>query len=196
MRLATALLALTIASPAFAGGVGIVGGGGLRTQPVYWYFEGNAAEQYKQNQWLGQYGTGVEVALGDRDERFLGFFRGYWWQELAEKDPATVTQIATAEEVVGAYRAEARDVGMFTVGIQYAPVGNPKTVAGLIVADIGSGFLTTDHTEFLQVEAGLGIQVTPVKGFQIYLDQMYAVRWRKGFSQGTNTYLGARYLFD
>lgn len=197
MRLAMALSTLLIATPAFAGGIGIVGGAGMRTEPVYWYLDGEANDQYEQRQWITQGGGGIEVVLGDRDDRFMGFFRGYYWQEGPETDPALLTTIPEGDqEVVANWRTDPRNVGMFTVGIQYAPIGNPQGVSGLIVADIGSGFLTVDHTEFLQVEGGIGAQWMMVRGLQSFVNVVYTARWRKGFRQGPHAYAGIRYLFD
>lgn len=201
MRLATALLGLAISTPAFAGGIGLVGGGGIRSQPVYWYEDGDPNSQVKQVQRLGQMGGGLEVALGDRDERFLGFFRGYLWREGPEKNPAELTTLYTSleeaeEHVVASYRGAPRNVGMFTVGMQAGIIGDPKNVMGTIVADVGSGFLTSDHSEFLQAEAGIGVTWAAARPLHIYANTMYSVRWRKGFMNGINGYAGFRYMFD
>ena len=195
-RIAPAVLALTASAPAFAGGIGIVGGGGVRTQPVYWYLDGDQNELYKQNQKLGEVGTGLEFSLGDRDERFLGFFRAYWWREFAEQDPSLFVTDVSSDQVIAAWRDAPRDVGMFTLGMSVGVIGQPKTVMGTIVADVGSGFLTVDHTEFLQAEVGPGITWMADRGVQVYGNAAYAVRWRKGFMNGISGYAGVRYLFD
>ena len=195
-RIAPALLALVAATPAFAGGIGYVGGGGLRTQPVYWYLDGDANEQYRQNQKVAMMSHGLEFSLGDRDERFLGFFRAYWLREGAEKDPSLFVANVSSDEVVAAWRDAPRDVGMFTLGMSIGVIGQPKTVMGTIVADVGSGFLTVDHSEFLQAEVGPGITWMAVRGVQVYGNAAYAVRWRKGFMNGVSGSAGVRYLFD
>ena len=90
MRSALPLLAALASAPAFAGGVGLIGAGGLYTERVYFYDA--AGDQYKQSQVIGSYGAGIEIALGDRDDRILGISRLYWVQDTPEKDPANSTR--------------------------------------------------------------------------------------------------------
>ena len=96
---AASLAAATLAAaPAHAGGIGILGHGGIHTEKAYYYSnvsEGGSAiddpknyRQFKQSQILPQFGGGLEFILGDRDDKIIGVFRAAYNMDAAQKDPA------------------------------------------------------------------------------------------------------------
>ena len=101
MRFAAAAFALTLAAPAQAGGVGLLLNGGAHSENVYFYSSQNADgveysnlndyEQFQLVEYIPNYGGGVELLLGDRDQRILGSFRVYYNQDAPQADPAGIT---------------------------------------------------------------------------------------------------------
>src|SRR5678816_3849010 len=114
-RLIVSALALFAASPAFAGGFGLVFTGGANTDQVFYYDQADNMAQHQQDQLLPLMGAGVEFVLGDKDDRIEGVFRGYWQRDMPEKDPAAHAEIAPGD-VVSAIREEPRDIGVGTFG--------------------------------------------------------------------------------
>lgn len=197
MRTLAALLAsLAFASPAFAGGLGLMGTFGLHNEPVYFYDAANDNAQYRLNQTIPNYGAGFELVLGDRDDRILGTLRGYMVQDAPQKAPATITQIVNPNNVVAAHRDTPRNIGMASVGLQWGIIGSPDLFQLNAVVGLGSGFLTNDHTEFLFLEGGVGAHYQFARSMQAFGNVMYSMRWRKGAQHGPIAYAGVRYLFD
>jgi len=196
MRSLVALIALALAGNAYAGGIGILGDIGIRNQPVYFYDNADNLKQYKLTEQIFGFGTGVEVILGDRDDRIFGVFRGYWLREAPETHPSEITELVAPGDVVATVRDEPRDVGVGTVGVSWGFVGQPDAFMLNAVGSMGSGFLTTDHTEYLQVELGLGVSQRLGNNLLLFVDAVYQLRYRKGFFHGPSAMGGIRYLFD
>jgi hypothetical protein len=196
MRLALALTTLAVSSPAFAGGFGIFGVGGVHTDTVYFYDAANDLAQYRQNQTLPNYGGGMEFVLGDRDDKITGIFRGYFLQDAPQQDPAKRTESVAADDVVANVREEPRNIGAGSFGIQWGFLGSPDKLMATAITAVGSGFLTDDHTEFMMLQVGGGATYRLNRNLQVYGDIEYTARMRKQVSHGANGYVGVRYLFD
>lgn len=197
MRIIAALLtSLALTSPAVAGGLGVLGTFGVHTEPVFFYDSANANEQHRLNETIPNLGTGIELVLGDRDDRILGTLRGYWMQDAAQKDPALITQTVPQANVIAVHRDTPRNVGMASVGLQWGIIGSPDLFQLNAVGGVGSGFLTNDHTEFLFAELGVGAHYQFARSMQVFGNVLYTMRFRKGFQQGPIAYAGVRYLFD
>lgn len=209
MRPALVALSLLLSTQAIAGGFGIIGGGGTRTHTGHWYLNADMSQQYEESEWISMMGGGLEVTLGDRDERFLGYFRGYYWQDEAETDPLLLSTSVTAD---GAspwqgksqleladwrnWRDETRKLGMLTVGMSVGLVGSPREVMLTLNADVGSGFMSNDKSEFLQAQIGPGVTWAASRSIHVFANTLYSARYRKGFSHGANGFAGVRYMFD
>lgn len=206
MRLVvTAALAL-LASPAWAGGVGVLATGGAHTEKVFFYSDHTTDgveysdiddyDQYEMSQTLPNFGTGFELILGDRDDRIMGNCRFYWVMDSPQKDPAETTDQVDPAYVVAAYREDPRHVGLGLVGLSWGIVGRPEKFQLVAIGHVGSAFLTTDHTEFLALDLGPGVTYKASRQVQLFADVSYQARFRKDWSQSVNGFLGARYLFD
>ena len=204
MRFALPLASLFFATNAFAGGTGIVLTGGAHTETVAFYSNSDDAgliedwkdyPQYKMVQTLPNMGGGIEFILGDRDDRFIGVFRGYYLQDAAQQDPRD-SGVVPADQVVGEYRSTPRNLGLAQIGINYGFLGNTDGFLFGATAHVGSGFLTSDHTEFLTADAGITASYRLNRQMIAFAEAVYTVRVRKGFSNGANGYLGLRYMFD
>lgn len=190
---ATLALGLGHAAPAYAGGIGLVGTVGFHGDRVY-YYQQNTLGEYEQmdpqNQFNLNYGGGLEVILGDKDNKILGIFRLYFQQDAPEQAPAS------AEEYTFTYRTDARNVGMISAGLQFGVLGDPDRLQGNIIATMGSGFYTIDQTEFIQGEAGIGGSYMMSRHTQLAGWLTGGIRYRKRVYPMTSAYLGVRYLFD
>ena len=210
MRFATVIsLSLLTSAPAFAGGVGLITGAGVRTSDAIWYNDGDITQQYTETDTITMMGGGIEVTLGDRDERFIGYFRGYYWQDSPATDPLELSSVVLADgsapwagaselELEGwrDWRDEPRELGMFTVGMSLGVLGNPREVMATINADVGSGFLSSDKEEFLQASFGPGVSWAATRTIFVTGSLMATTRYRKNFSNGVHGYAGVRYMFD
>jgi hypothetical protein len=190
------LLALTVAGTAHAGGLGILGTGGVRTQATYYYDNTATPKQYQLTQMIGGGGFGIEGILGDRDDRIVGLFRGYWLREAPETNPADMKTTIPSDQVVAAVRTDPRDVGIAMVGVDWAAIGKPTGLAFNAIGLVGSGFITTDHTEFFQLEVGPGMSWEFAHNLRLAANLSYQLRYRKSFQHGVSAYAGLRYMFD
>lgn len=195
MRFAMTTMGILLSSNAFAGGIGLLGTGGMYTESVYFYDSSQEFQQYSQTQTIGTYGTGLEFSLGDRDDKIMGMARFYWIQETPQTDPAKTTGLVDPENVVANIRDTTKNVGMFSVGLQWTYWEKEKLRLN-VNAMFGSGFLTTDHSEFFIAEAGIGTAYRISRDVDFHVEVQYALRNRKGLRHGMNTYAGIRYLFD
>ncbi|MBT3217797.1 MAG: hypothetical protein HN348_01790 [Proteobacteria bacterium] len=208
MRFAATLIAslFFFTSSAFAGGFGLMMHGGTHSERVYFYSDHDAAgdklanfrdyEQYQLVQSLLNGGGGIELILGDRDDKITGVFRGYYLIDQAQKDPADFTELVDPSYVVSTHRETARHSGVAQIGLNWGIFGKPKGFQFGAVAHVGSGFMTSDHTEFLTADIGLTINYRFIRQMQFFTDVVYQMRWRKGASHGATMFTGVRYLFD
>ena len=199
MRWTALLASLFVASPAFAGGVGLTTTAGFHTERVYYYNNQVENAQGSMQQTIPNYGAGVEVLLGDRDDRILGVMRGYWQQDGPQTNPADMSPPPgglSPNDITANVRDDARNVGLVSAGLQWGIVGSPDLIQLNALGSLGSGFLTVDRTEFLFAELGAGAHYTFARNLQAYGNLMYTFRFRKGASHGATAYAGVRYLFD
>lgn len=195
-RLAVAL-GLLASSPAFAGGIGLVLTGGATNNTLYFYDRSNDYAQFAQAQTIPNFGGGLEFILGDRDDKITGVFRGFYMQDSPQQNPANGKTFGVApEDIVSNWREKPRHIGAGTFGISWGILGSPDKAQLTIISAAGSGFLTTDHTEFFMLQAGVGgtFRVTPA--VQAFVDVEYGIRWHKEITYGPTGYAGLRYLFD
>jgi hypothetical protein len=206
MRRTLTALTLFVAGPAQAGGIGILATGGAHTERVYFYSnaddEGNPYsdiddyDQYQLTQTLPSAGAGLNLILGDRDDRIVGDCRFYWLMDSPQTDPATLTQSVEPETVVAAFREKPRHLGLGMVGLSWGIIGDPANFQLNAVGHVGSAFITLDHTEFLAFDIGPGVSLRATRQVQLFADVLYQGRFRKGFTHSVNGFVGARYLFD
>ncbi|MFT4623565.1 MAG: hypothetical protein ACI8PZ_002221 [Myxococcota bacterium] len=209
MRTLVPILGLLLAPSAHAGGFGLLLNGGAHTEKVYYYsshlygqgepvpFESPGDyEQYEMVQTLSNIGGGLELILGDRDDRVVGTFRFFYQQDGAQLNPADATTEIQKVHVVANVRETPRHVGIGMVGIDWGFVGDPSKFMFGATGHVGSGFLTTDHTEFLTWDIGPMVSYKLSRAVQMHADVVYQGRFRKGYSHGATGYLGIRYMFD
>ncbi|TVQ92739.1 MAG: hypothetical protein EA397_06175 [Deltaproteobacteria bacterium] len=203
MRFAHALLALLITSAwlltstAYAGGVGVFANGGTYQERLYYHRVNPDADPsitgpYKESQMLPMGGLGLELILGDRDDRIIGIARVYYQAEGPQPDPSA--------NIPGRVLVEPRDsirhVGVFSVGLQGGLIGDPEKAQLTLVGLIGSGFLTFDHTEFVFGELGVGGTVRLNRNMELFGNAMGHLRFRKWGRGGVIGATGIRFLFD
>ncbi len=195
-RLSAILFALAFTGSAQAGGIGIIGTGSVRTHPTYYYDTGAELQQYKLTQMIPGGGAGIEIILGDRDDKLVGLFRGYWLREAPEAHPRDLNTPIDSGDVLANVREGVRDVGMAMVGLDWAFYGDPQTFTISGIGLIGSGFLTTDKTEYFQLELGPGVSWEFARRTRLTGNIAYQMRYRKNFDHGVSGYVGVRYMFD
>lgn len=183
-------------STALAGGVGLVGMGGVHSDRLYFYAEdesGTLVQQAPYNQINPNFGGGLELVLGDKDDKILGVFRAYYMQDAAQSASGP---LADGGEYVYNIRTVPRDVGMLSGGIQWGLFGDPTGLQFILTSYIGSGFFTSDFTEFINGELGVGASYMFNRKIQVHAEVTGGVRYRKRLYHTENLYLGVRYLFD
>ncbi len=205
MRFFVTALALLGTHTAYAGGFGLLGTAGMHTETVRFYSTVNDAgvpfenpadyQQYEISQTLPNFGGGLELLLGDRDDRVVGTFRFFYQKDTPQLDPRDVSDVKAAN-IVGQHREDGRDTALGAVGLSWGFLGNPDNLMAGATAHVGSGFLTTDHTEFLMFDIGPTVMYKIERAVQIHVDVVYTGRVRKGYSHGATGYAGVRYLFD
>jgi hypothetical protein len=197
--LALLLLAGTAlhSAAANAGGIGLLGTGGIHQTRVYYYDADDT--QYLNRQNRPNTGFGFEAVLGDKDDRFLGVARGYYMMDM----PAVAPDAELVDDPIMAVPEGPTHLGMATVGVHWGVIGDPTGFQAHIVSAVGAGIVTVDSStnegssqEFLLGEAGIGAHYHFARNLQIYADVTGGVRYRKLFSPVASGYLGFRYMFD
>ncbi len=226
MRSIAVLASLLTASPALAGGVGLLVGGGARTEQVYYYSDAaipaggtnpvmisdqDLWPQYQLETLIGQGIGGAEVVLGDRDDKIMGIFRFYYQGELPEPDPKTMDLGELDDAVPDTVNVHARTRqvmqhnGVASVGLSWGVFGSPDTWQVGFGGQLGSGFLSTNATTptgettsptFLQANLGPTATYKVARQVQLFGDLTYQLRYHKTVDHGANLMVGARYLFD
>lgn len=190
---ATLSAGIALAPPAWAGGVGIFGTGGVHGERVYYYEEnavGGFDQQEPSQQYNPQLGAGLEIALGDKDNKITGLFRLYWCEEAPQQDPADPDKFAFS------VRTTPRDIGMIDAGLVFGFLGKPTGFQLGAVGMVGSAFMTSDQTEFLKAQAGLGVSYTILRHVQFHAQTLHGLRYRKSLDYQSDNVIGVRYLFD
>jgi hypothetical protein len=203
--LVTAAL-LLLSTPAEAGGLGVLATGGVHSEPVYYYSSRspsgepytdiNDYDQFKMQQMLANLGGGLELVLGDRDDRILGLCRFYYNADAAQTDPAEKTTEVDPDDVVANVRDTVRHVGIGTVGLSWGILGEPDGFQLAAIGQVGAGLVTVDHTEFLLVGIGPGVTYKVSRQVQLFGDVDYQMRFRHTLQHSVTAFAGARYLFD
>ena len=75
-------------------------------------------------------------------------------------------------------------------------LGDPSDKQLVLTSVVGSGFITTDNTEYVMLELGAGGTYNLTETLQANATLALTVRNRKHMSFGPNMYAGVRYLFD
>jgi len=193
MPILSALLLLP--NSALAGGIGLVGSAGSHVDTVYSYYEvdssGATNQREPDNQMNSNMGGGVELILGDRDNKILGVFRGYYLRDSAQKKPDNFQ-----EGDIYAVREVPKPRGVVDAGIQWGLIGDPGNIQFTAVSTIGTAFLSDDLSEYYFIEAGLGGTWMAERHVQVAVSITGGTRYRKGFFPTANGYVGARWLFD
>ncbi len=191
-RIAVAFLAvLGTASSALAGGIGLISSAGMHQERAYYYGGG---QQAIDSQMQPNVGMGLEGIIGDKDDKVQGMLRMSWVMEQPAENPDT----PSAKNVVHPDYAsvDTRSVGVIALGVQWGILGDPSDTQLVINSLIGSGFITTDNTEFVLIEVGVGATKHFTEGLQGVVNVDLAMRNRKYISFGPAVHLGIRYLFD
>lgn len=209
MRFAVSLAALLASSSASAGGVGPLIMGGFHTEEVYYYSNatdnGNGPaydnfrdfDQYRTVQSIANAGAGIELVLGDRDDMIQGVFRGFWMMDTPQTDPATTTTLVNPDAVVSNVRTSLSNVGVGTVGLQWGVLRAADDKFKLSLAlNLGAGFVTPDHTEFLLGQAGVAVGYQLARNLEWAGELSYGLRFRKYTMHGAYFTTGIRVLFD
>ena len=191
-RIAVAFLAvLGTSTSALAGGIGLISTAGLHQERAY-YYGGNV--QAFDSQSRPNYGVGLEGIIGDKDDKIQGILQMAWVKDSPASNPDT----GGAKNVVHPDydSVDARDIGVIGLGVQWGILGDPSGGQLVINSLVGSGFITTDNTEFVKVELGVGGTWNFTEAIQGMANVNGVMRARKRLSFGPSATLGIRYLFD
>jgi hypothetical protein len=205
--LPVALAALAVAPEAHAGGIAPIVMGGFHTERVTIYSSASESGEripnvvdyrpFDTQQLIGNVGGGLELMLGDRDERIQGVFRGFYMLDAAQTDPATYQDLVDPETLVVNYRENVRHLGVGTVGLNVGIVSaaNDKfKLSGAI--HLGAAFATADQAEFFLGQAGLNLGYLVARRAEVFLDVAYGLRIPKELSHGAYGTAGVRILFN
>lgn len=205
--LLTAALAALAAPAAHAGGIAPMVMGGFHTERVTIY--SSATEEgdriasvvdyrsFDTQQIIGNVGGGLELMLGDRDERIQGVFRGFYMMDAAQVDPASYQDLVDPETLVVNHRENIRHLGVGTVGLNIGIVSaaNDKfKLSGAV--HLGAAFATAEQAEFFLGQAGLNMGYLVARRAELFLDVAYGLRIPKELSHGAYGTAGVRVLFN
>ena len=182
-------------APAFAGGFGLLVGGGFHADRVYSYTK-EANESYTRNDPETQFnmngGGGFEVVLGDRDNAVLGIFRGTYVTDAAQSVP----EADNADNTYSNVRTTSRAIGEASAGLQWGLLGEPDGKQLTLLTNVGSGLFTTDLTEYVKADVGVGGTWMLTSEVQLQGSVNGGFRYRKAFYPTVDATVGVRYLFD
>ena len=179
-------------SVAYAGAIGAQVTAGLHQERAYFYSQNG--DQGIDNQSRFNWGFGAETMIGDKDDKIQGLVRFNLIRDTPTKEPDT----GEVRDPIypPAHEQPVRNVGVLGLGIQWGLLGDPTGTQLTATSIVGSGFLTTDNTEFVLLEAGLGGTHNLNETLQLTATLAATMRYRKHMSLGPNAYIGVRYLFD
>ncbi len=175
--------------PALAGGIGVATTVGVHQEEVYWYDA--ALDQQFESQARPTYGGGLQIILGDKDDKVQGLVKFYG---LGDAAPTAPSDAGNADYV--ALREEMRSVGYASAGIQWGLTGDPDAFMFCLNTSLGSGFLTSDMLEYANAEVGPAFTYMLADTIQLNGELVGSVRYRKGFTLASGVGVGVRYLFD
>lgn len=189
----------TMTNEAHAGGIGLYTLGGVHQGKAYYYRSDNL--QGIDSQTRPQLGSGIELMLGDKDDRLIGQMRLGWNYDWQVKDPTIqVTNDANGQPYTYLHpdynSVSPRNDGVISVGLQWGIWGEPTAFQVVGVTSFSSAFWTVDNLEYFMPEAGAGVTYTLQDKYQLHATTTFAPRLRKDLVMGNNTYVGIRYLFD
>lgn len=141
-------------------------------------------------------GAGLEFLLGDRDDRLVGTFRLYYQVDAPQVDPGKLSKEVAKEYVVAGWREDVRHTGIGMIGLNLGLLGSPDSFMAGVTGHLGAGFLTTDHGEFLVVDAGPMATYRINRQMSAFGEITYAARFRKHWSNSVQAAAGIRYMFD
>lgn len=204
--LSLGLLATTfVPAPAIAGGIGIDLLGGTHTEKVY-FFDAEATK-FSEVQQAPTWGVGFQTILGDRDDTLIGIMKFGYINDAAassavttpddfEGDISQVTARLDCEDEFAGNPCGPRALATISAGLQWRVWGDPMGLQVSVLPSVGAGIVTTDSTEYIQLEFGPGVHYAISKELQVHAEVAYQVRYRKVFSQGATMTTGVRWLFD
>lgn len=199
------LLLALMSNPAEAGGIGLITTAGTHSDVFYAY--DLADNQYAVRRQAPDYGMGLQMILGDGNDKYVGTARLWLQQDAAQNDDGVKAAAqdqgwkGTDEEGVAnpltyAYRDTPRNLGLATAGVQWRLWGEPLGFQLNLISNVGAGFMTGDSTEFILAQVGPGVHYTINDSIQVNAELAYEMRFRKSFSHGSTFNLGVRYLID
>jgi len=191
-RIALASLGLASMNTAHAGGLGVLTHAGFHAQNAYFYNQ--AGDQGIDKQYRPNYGAGLDILVGDKDDKVIGLLRGAWVANAAPTRPDTGS---TENPIIPpAHMQGAHHVGSLGLGVQWGLLGDPTGAQLTTTTVVGSGFITTDNTEYVFIEVGVGGTYNLADNLQAHGTIAGTMRNRKTMSFGPDMYMGIRYLFD
>jgi hypothetical protein len=192
LKIAIAGFALAAAPNAHAGALGLMTTAGLHEERAYYYSPNGS--QGLDKQFRPNFGLGLEAIVGDKDEKVQGILR----MSVVQDSPPTKPNTEGVKDAIfpPAHLDDPRRVGTLGLGVQWGVLGDPMGTQFNVQSVVGTGFITTDNTEFLMVEAGVGVSHNLTSTLQASANLLGTMRFRKHASYGPNVYAGLRYLFD
>ncbi len=188
---------LLVPASAFAGGFGLLVDGGFHADQVYSYTK-EANDSYTRNDPETQFnthgGVGFEVVLGDRDNAVLGVFSGTYVVDAPQRTPEA--DASDTDNVVSNVRTSSRAIGEASAGLQWGVLGEPDGKQVTVLTNVGSGLFTTDLTEYVKADVGVGGTWMLSSELQLQGSVNGGFRYRKAFYPTVEMAVGVRYLFD
>ena len=190
------LIPLGLHSPdAHAGAIGVMGTAGLHDARAYYYRDDG--EQGVDVQSRPNVGGGLEILLGDKDDKIQGLGRMYLLSDWPVNDPDLSNEDQSYDYVYPPASEQGHhNAGVMAVGIQWGLFGDPSGFQLLLTTLGGAGFATIDNLEFAMFEVGIGGAYTIADRIQPYLEVAFQGRFRKRLYTSEDAYIGVRYLFD
>ena len=189
---ALAALAMTAGQTAHAGAIGTVATAGFHQERAYYYTR--QGEQHRETQLRFNSGLGIEALVGDKDEKIQGILRFLWMSDAQATTPDTGDTILPEHPDYESLKN--KNTGVLGLGVQWGLLGDPSDKQLVLTSIVGSGFITTDNTEYVMLEVGAGGTYNLSETLQANANLALTVRNRKHLSFGPNMYAGIRYLFD
>lgn len=189
---ALAALAVTASQDAHAGALGTVATAGFHQERAYYYTR--RGEQHRETQLRFNSGLGIEALVGDKDEKIQGLLRLVWMSDAQATNPDTGDELLPEHPDYDSLKN--KNSGLLALGVQWGLLGDPSDKQLVLTSLVGSGFITTDNTEYVMLEVGAGGTYNLTETLQAHANVAVTVRNRKQLSFGPNMYAGIRYLFD